>query len=198
MPTIIGLCGSLRQGSFNRMLMRAAVAAAPPGTDIHPESIREIPLYDGDVEAERGTPPSVQRLKDRIADADGLLIVTPEYNASIPGVLKNVIDWLSRPAADIPRIFGGRPVALMGASPTRGGTALSQAAWLPVVRALGMLPWFESSLLISNANAVFGSDGRVTDAVTRRSIQTFIEGFAAFAHTQQHEYDHSSSTVLAP
>ena len=95
MSTIIGLCGSLRRQSFNRMLLRAAVEAAPAGTSIEPESIREIPLYDGDVEEERGMPPVVRRLKDRIAEADGLLIVTPEYNASMPGVLKNAIDWLS-------------------------------------------------------------------------------------------------------
>ena len=136
MTTIIGLCGSLRHGSFNRMLLRAAVDVAPPGTTITQESIREIPLYDGDVEEEQGVPPAVQRLKNRIAEADGLLIVTPEYNASMPGVLKNTIDWLSRPAADIPRVFRGRPVAIMGATPGPGGTALSQAAWLPVVRQL--------------------------------------------------------------
>jgi NAD(P)H-dependent FMN reductase len=188
MTTIIGLCGSLREGSFNRMLLRAAVEAAPPGTAIHSESIREIPLYDGDLEAERGSPPAVQQLKDRIADADGLLIVTPEYNASMPGVLKNAIDWLSRPAADIPRVFRGRPVAIMGATPGPGGTALSQAAWLPVVRTLGMRPWFESALLISDAGTVFGSEGRVEDTATRRLIRTFIEGFAAF-NTQQRRYD---------
>lgn len=107
MINIIGLCGSLRHGSFNRLLLRAAVEVAPPGTVIQPESIREIPLYDGDVEDEQGLPPAVQRLKDRIAEADGLLIVTPEYNASMPGVLKNAIDWLSRPAADIRAYFEG-------------------------------------------------------------------------------------------
>ena len=117
MTTIIGLCGSLRRGSFNRMLLGAAVEMAPQGTVIETESIREIPLYDGDVEDEQGVPAAVQRLKDRIAEADGVLIVTPEYNNSIPGVLKNAIDWLSRPAADIPRVFRGRPVAIMGATP---------------------------------------------------------------------------------
>jgi NAD(P)H-dependent FMN reductase len=177
--TIVGLCGSLRHESFNRMLLRAAVEAAPPGTSITPESIREIPLYDGDVE-EEGMPPAVQRLKERIAEADGLLIVTPEYNNSLPGLLKNVIDWLSRPAADIPRVFRGRPVAIMVATPGRGGTALSQAAWLPVVRFLGMQPWFEGAVLVSDAGTVFDSDGRVADAATRQRIRTFVEGFAAF------------------
>ncbi len=196
MTTIIGLCGSLREGSFNRMLLRAAVDAAPRGTAIQPESIREIPLYDGDVEEKEGAPPVVRRLKDRIADADGLLIVTPEYNASIPGVLKNAIDWLSRPSGDIPRVFRGRPVAIMGASPAPGGTALSQTAWLPVVRTLGMRPWFERSVLISDAGAVFGSDGRVADLATQWHIRTFIEGFAAFAHKQQRRYTRCSSAAL--
>lgn len=198
MTTIIGLCGSLRHGSFNRMLLRAAVDVAPPGTAINPESIREIPLYDGDVEDEQGLPPAVRRLKDRIAEADGLLIVTPEYNASMPGVLKNAIDWLSRPAADIPRVFRGRPVAIMGATPGPGGTALSQAAWLPVVRRLGMRPWFEGGVLISDAGRVFDSDGRVTDAATRQGIRTFVEGFAVFAGIQQRQDDRRVPAALTP
>ena len=198
MTTIIGLCGSLRHGSFNCMLLRAAVDVAPPGTAINPESIREIPLYDGDVEEEQGVPPAVQRLKDRIADADGLLIVTPEYNASMPGVLKNAIDWLSRPAADIARVFRGRPVAIMGATPGPGGTALSQAAWLPVVRQLGMRPWFEGGVLISDAGRVFDSDGRVADAATRQRIRTFVEGFAVFARVQHRQYEPRLSAAPTP
>ena len=189
MTTIIGLCGSLRRGSFNRMLLRATVEMAPHGTVIETESIREIPLYDGDVEAEQGMPAAVQRLKVRIAEADGVLIVTPAYNNSIPGVLKNAIDWLSRPASDIPRVFRGRPVALMGATPGPGGTALSQAAWLPVVRALSMRPWFEVGVLISHAGSVFDSDGRVADAAIRQRIRTLVEGFAAFAGDQQRQRD---------
>lgn len=187
MTTIVGLCGSLRRGSFNRMLLRAVAEAAPPGTVINPQSIREIPLYDGDVEEEQGVPPAVQRLKARIAEADGLLIVTPEYNNSIPGVLKNAIDWLSRPPTDIPRVFRGRPVAVVGATTGSGGTALSQAAWLPVVRFLGMRPWFEGGVLVSDAGRVFGSDGRVTDAATGQRIRTFLEGFAAFTAAQRPE-----------
>lgn len=180
MTTIIGLCGSLRRGSFNRMLLRAAVEVAPTGTAISDEPIRGIPLYDGDVERQ-GLPLAVQGLKDRIAEADGLLIVTPEYNHSMPGVLKNAIDWLSRPAADIPRVFRGRPVAIMGATPGAGGTALAQAAWLPVVRSLGMRPWFDRAVLISEATRVFDDEGRVTDPATRQRIRTFVEGFAGFA-----------------
>ena len=192
MATIIGLCGSLRRGSFNQMLLRAAVDAAPPGTTITPSPFDDIPLYDGDVEEEQGVPPAVQRLKDRIAEADGLLIVTPEYNASMPGVLKNAIDWLSRPPADIPRVFRGRPVAIIGATLGPGGTALSQAAWLPVVRLLGMRPWFEGAVLISDAGRVFDGDGRVADAATQQRIRTFVEGFAAFAGAQQQPVQRTS------
>ncbi|HYC52803.1 MAG TPA: NADPH-dependent FMN reductase [Gemmatimonadaceae bacterium] len=185
MTTIIGLCGSLRRESFNRMLLHAAADVAPPGTSIVEESIREIPLYDGDVEDAQGVPAAVQRLKDRIADADGLLIVTPEYNNSMPGVLKNAIDWLSRPADDIERVFGGRPVAIMGATPGRGGTVLSQAAWLPVVRTLGMRPWFEGELLVSRAFTTFDGDGQIADAALGERIRRFVEGFAIFAAIQR-------------
>jgi NAD(P)H-dependent FMN reductase len=198
MTTIIALCGSLRRGSFNRMLLHAVVEMAPPGTSIDPESIREIPLYDADVEEEQGMPLVVQRLKDRIAQADGLLIVTPEYNNSVPGVLKNAIDWLSRPADDIPRVFRGRPVAIMGATIGSGGTALSQAAWLPVLRFLGMRPWFERAVLISEAGKVFDSDGRVADAATRQRIRTFVEGFAAFAAAQRGQEGQRVSIVPTP
>ena len=185
MASIIGLCGSLRRGSVNLMLLRAAVEAVPAGSTIQIESIRDIPLYDGDVEAEQGIPQAVQQLKARIVAADGLLIVTPEYNNSMPGVLKNAIDWLSRPPADIPRVFRGRPVAIMGATPGQGGTLLSQAAWLPVVRTLGMRPWFEGRVNVSGAGKVFDADGRVADEATRDRIRTFVEGFAAFADSQR-------------
>lgn len=181
MATIVGLCGSVRRASFNRMLLRAVAEAAPPGTSVEIASIREIPLYDGDLEAERGIPTPVQQLKDRIAAADGLLIVTPEYNNSIPGVLKNAIDWLSRPPVDIPRVFHRRPVAVIGATPGGGGTALAQAAWLPVLRTLGMLPWFEGRLMISGAGKVFDNDGHINDGPTRDRVRAFAEGFSAFA-----------------
>src|SRR6266852_3748330 len=95
--TILGIAGSLRQNSFNAALLRAAAAAAPAGCTVDIASIRGIPLYDSDVEAATGVPAVVETLKERVAAADGLLLVTPEYNNSIPGVFKNVIDWLSRP-----------------------------------------------------------------------------------------------------
>lgn len=185
MATIIGLCGSLRRASFNLALLKAAAAAAPPGSSIEVASIHEIPLYDGDLEASEGIPTAVQELKEKIAAADGLLIATPEYNNSIPGVVKNAIDWLSRPGSDIPRVFRGRPVALMGATPGQGGTLLAQAAWLAVLRTLGMRPWFEGRLQISGAGKVFDGEGRVIDPATLDRIRTFVAGFAAFAEAQR-------------
>ncbi|MBV9220519.1 MAG: NAD(P)H-dependent oxidoreductase, partial [Methylobacteriaceae bacterium] len=116
MTRLIGLSGSLRQGSFNSALLRAAAGVLPEDTELALATIRGIPLYDGDVEA-KGIPEPVKALKEAIVAADGLLLATPEYNNSIPGVFKNAIDWLSRPSADIKRIFAGKPVALMGASP---------------------------------------------------------------------------------
>lgn len=180
MAKIIGICGSLRRRSFNLMLLHAAIEAAPAGTAIESASIGDIPLYNGDLEAEQGVPEPVRKLKDQIAAADGLLIATPEYNNSIPGVLKNAIDWLSRPPADIPRVFHGRPVAIMGATPGQGGTALAQAAWLPVIRTLGMRPWFEGRLLVSGAAKVFDPQGVIADDAIRERLGRFVAGYSGF------------------
>lgn len=179
--TIIGLSGSLRRGSFNSALLRAAESAMPSGAALSIGSIREIPLYDGDVEAQSGVPLAVARLKDAIAAADGLLLVTPEYNNSIPGVFKNAIDWCTRPAADIPRVFGGKPVALIGASPGGFGTILSQNAWLPVLRTLGTAYYTEGRLMVSRAGSVFGPDGAMVDAKVREALGAYLAGFVAFA-----------------
>src|SRR4051812_651010 len=111
MSRVIGLSGSLRKGSFNTALLHAAVDLAPAGLTIEPASIAEIPLYNGDLE-QRAYPAAVSALKDRIAAADGLLLVTPEYNNSMPGVFKNAIDWLSRPPTDNGRVFANRRVGL--------------------------------------------------------------------------------------
>lgn len=181
MTRIIGLSGSLRQGSYNSALLRAAAELMPPNCELVIRSICGIPLYDGDVEVTDGIPAPVTTLKDEIATADGLLLVTPEYNNSMPGVLKNAIDWMTRPPADIPRVFGGKPVALIGASPGGFGTILSQNAWLPVFRTLGMELWSGGRLLVSRAHTVFDENGALTDSKMRDQIRTFVEGFAAFA-----------------
>lgn len=180
MTTLIGLSGSLRKGSFNTALLRAAVGLTPAGVELTIGTIAGIPLYNGDVEASEGIPQPVAALKDAIAKADGLLLVTPEYNNSIPGVFKNAIDWLTRPPADIARVFGGKPVALIGASPGGFGTILSQDAWLSVLRTLGTQPWFGGRLLVSRAGSVFDATGNLTDEATKDRLRQFVQGFAEF------------------
>ena len=182
MGGLIGISGSLREGSFNTALLKAAVDLMPPGEPLTIATIRGIPLYDGDVEAQ-GLPELVKSLKDAVAASSGLLLVTPEYNNSIPGVFKNAIDWLSRPAADIPRVFGGKPVALIGASPGGFGTILSQNAWLPVLRTLGCEMWTQGRLMVSRAPTVFGADGALTDPKISEQLRVFLRGFAAFAQS---------------
>lgn len=180
MTRIVGIAGSLRKGSFNAALLRAAAGLAPADVTIEIASIAGIPLYNGDVEAADGVPDAVAALKARISAADGLLLVTPEYNNSIPGVMKNAIDWLSRPPEDIPAVFVDRPVAIMGASPGGFGTVHAQSAWLPVLRTLRMRPWFSGRLAVSRAGDVFDAAGALTDAAVREQLQTFVHGFARF------------------
>jgi len=181
MTTIVGISGSLRAGSFNTALLRAAVGVVPEGVTLEIASIKDIPLYNGDIEANEGIPLAVQQLKDRIASCDGVLLVTPEYNNGMPGVFKNAIDWLSRPATDIPRVFSNRPVAVIGASPGGFGTILAQNAWLPVLRTLGMRPWFGGRLMVSRAGSVFNEAGEMVDEGMKEQLRKFVDGFAAYA-----------------
>jgi chromate reductase len=181
MTTIIGISGSLRKDSYNAALLRATSALMPEGAALTVKTIHGIPLYNEDEEDAHGIPPLVQELKAAIAAADGLLLATPEYNNSIPGVFKNAIDWLSRPSADIPKVFGGKPVALIGASPGPFGTILSQSAWLPVLRTLGTKPWFGAKLFVPHADKVFDPAGQITDAALKERLRKFLAGFARFA-----------------
>jgi chromate reductase len=185
MTTILAICGSLRAKSFNLMLLHAAAEVAPAGTIVESASIQGIPLYNGDLEVVEGAagtvvPAEVHALKDRIANADGVLLVTPEYNNSIPGVFKNAIDWTTRPAADIARVYGGKPIGVMGATPGPGGTGLAQAAWLPVLRTLGTLPFFGARVMVSNAAKVFDEHGKLTDPAVRAQVEKYMAGFAQF------------------
>jgi chromate reductase, NAD(P)H dehydrogenase (quinone) len=180
MKVIIGLAGSLRQGSYNRRLLEASVPLLEPSFRLEIHGLDGIPLYDGDAEARDGLPAAVTALKERIAPAAALLIASPEYNNGIPGPLKNAIDWLSRPVADIPRIFGGRIVGVIGASPGRFGTLSAQQAWLPIFRTLGVVPYFGRLLTVSAANTVFGEDGGIVDGGTRERLRAYVAGFQAF------------------
>jgi chromate reductase, NAD(P)H dehydrogenase (quinone) len=179
MTTIIGLGGSLRRASFNAGLLRAAAALMPSGATLEVHRIDGVPLYDTDVEERDGIPAPVIALKDALAGADALLLVTPEYNNGLPGVLKNAIDWMSRPTADVARVFGGKPVAVAGVSLGGFGTLLAQEAWLPVFRYLKMRPWFGDSLLVSKASALFDEAGDLSDDATCDKLRGFLEKFVA-------------------
>ncbi len=182
MVQIVGIAGSLRAESFNRKLLAAAAELAPGGATVEPGDISRIPLYNGDLE-KQGVPAAVTALKDQIREADGLLLVSPEYNHGIPGVMKNVIDWLSRPPEDIKTVYRNRPVAVMGATPGPGGTRLVQAAWLPPLRALGTRPWFGGRLMVSRAGTVIDAEDGLTDADTRERLAEFLRGFVEFARS---------------
>jgi NAD(P)H-dependent FMN reductase len=178
---ILALGGSLRQASFNRALLHEAAALAPEGAGLDlglVDLVRALPLFDQDLLDRDAPPAEVAMLKDGLRAADGLLIATPEYNWSIPGFLKNAIDWASRPSSDIPAVFGDLPVALIGAGGS-AGTRLAQSAWLPVFRYLRMRPWSERTLYVDRARERFGADGRLADEATREQLRAVVAGFAA-------------------
>jgi chromate reductase, NAD(P)H dehydrogenase (quinone) len=186
---IIGLVGSLRQGSYNRRLLAACVPLLAPRFSLELTGLEGIPLYDGDTEAQSGLPDAVATLKERIVGAAALLIASPEYNNGIPGPLKNAIDWLSRPPGDIPRVFGGRTVGIIGASPGRFGTLSAQQAWLPVLRTLGVVPYFGHSLTVGAAGTVFREDGGIADSGTRERLAAYLAGFATFVSEKESARD---------
>lgn len=176
---IIALSGALRRASYNTALLKAAVPMAPEGVTLDLRTLHGIPLYDGDVEAQ-GIPEAVTTLREAIRAADGLLISTPEYNNAIPGVLKNGLDWLSRPSGEGAKLFGGKPSALIGATPGGFGTVQSQDAMLSVFRTFGSDFWMAGRLMVSHAGQVFDADGQLTDDKVRQQLQTFVHGFVDF------------------
>jgi len=180
MMRLLGISGSLRAGSFNTRLLRNAAKLVPQGVSLDIRTLHGIPLYDADEEAANGLPQVVVDLKQAIASADGVILATPEYNNGIPGVFKNAIDWASRPPADIARVFGGRPFAILGASPGGFGTLLAQNDWLPVLRTLGADLWTSGRMLVPRAGGVFDGDGTIGDDTVRHQLQTFLAGYTAF------------------
>ena len=167
---VLAICGSLRTGSYNKAALRTAIELKPPGMTIETADIGSFPLYNEDVRAQ-GFPPPVERLRRQIAGADALLFVTPEYNYSIPGVLKNAIDWASRPP-DQP--FAGKPVAMMGAGAGMAGTARAQYDLRRCCVFLDMHPLNKPEVLIGQAQTKFDAEGRFTDEVGRGLIRDLL------------------------
>lgn len=187
MTRILGIAGSLRRDSFNRKLLKTLSTLAPDGVEIEVRGIEGIPVYDGDVEADDGIPAAVTSLQDASEQADGLLLVTPEYNQGVPGPLKNAIDWMSRPPKEIGRVFRGKPIALTGASAGPGGSRVAQYAWLPTFRGLGLQLWFGGQLYLPKAGQAFDDDGRLTDPDMRERAEQFVSGFVEFVEKNRKE-----------
>jgi len=171
---VLAIAGSLRKGSYNRGLLRAAVELAPPELDIETVEFGHLPFYNGDVEA-KGFPAAVQELRDRVAAADGIYIATPEYNYSIPGGLKNAIDWVSRPPSSP---FNGKPLGIIGASGGNGGTIRSQAHLRLAAVNMNMFPMNKPEIYVPRAQEKFDADGNLTDEPLRKLLAQHVKAFA--------------------
>ncbi len=171
--TVLGISGSLRKGSYNSAALRAAIGLAPDGMTIEAFDLAGIPLYDEDVR-QQGLPPRVEAFREAIRAADGLLIATPEYNYSIPGVLKNAIDWASRPP-DQP--FAHKPIAIMGASPSGFGTARAQYHLRQCFVFLDAWLLQRPEVMIPAAGSKFDEHGNLTDEQTAGFVRDFLAAF---------------------
>jgi chromate reductase len=175
--TFLGIAGSLRRGSFNRGMIRAAIELAPAGTRVVPFDLVDLPMYNGDVEAD-GDPEPVVAFKRAIATADALLIASPEYNHCVPGVLKNAIDWASRPARA--SVLTGKPVGIMGASTGRGGTARAQAHLRDGLAYTNGLVLPLPEVLVALAAERFDADANLVDPATREEVGDLLVSLAAW------------------
>lgn len=178
---VVGIAGSLRKESFNRVVLRAAAELAPKGMTVLVHDIGDVPLYNADLEQD-GDPEGVERLKKAIAAADGLLIVTPEYQQGTPGVLKNVLDWASRPPGG--SVLQGKAVAIMGASPGMTGTARSQTQLRQTLTfsACRVLP--PPEVLIARVHEKV-RDGELTDEQSRKFVEQALARFASWISAQR-------------
>lgn len=175
---VLGFAGSLRRGSLNKGLLRAAQELAPPGMTIEPYDLGTIPLYNYDLE-EQGDPRPVAEFKEAIHRAQALLIVTPEYQQGVPGVLKNALDWASRPPGR--SVMQGKPVAIMGASPGFTGTARAQTQLRQALTYTQNYVVLQPEVLVARAQEKFDSEGHLTDVRTREFVRKLLEQLWALA-----------------
>lgn len=180
---VLALPGSLRRHSYNRCLLAAAASRSPSGmtvTVVSADLLASIPPFNEDVEAALGGDPEpVRRLRDQVRAADGLLISTPEYNQSIPGVLKNILDWLSRPRPD--EVLAGKPAAIMGATSGPWGTRLAQSVTRQVLSSCECLVLPPApAIYIANVKRLFDDNGELTDEKTGEKLRRFLPAFAAW------------------
>ena len=170
---ILAISGALRKGSTNTALLRAVQALAPAGMTVEIATLHGIPLYDGDDEAATGKPASVTALDQRIRAADGIIIATPEYNFSIPGVLKNATDWLSRKADP----FNFKRTGIMGASGGNVGTARVQYHLRQNLQALGAIVMPRPEVFVARSAEKFDGDGKLIDEPTRQTLEKWLAAF---------------------
>jgi chromate reductase len=175
---VLGVAGSLRQGSFNRALLRTAVELAPPGMTLATFDLIDVPLYNGDVEAS-GDPPAVAAFKQAIREADAVLFVTPEYNHGVPGVMKNAVDWASRPPREAP--LAAKPVGIIGASPGQTGSARGQSQLRQAFEFTNSYCMPQPEILVFRAHEKFDAEGRLTDEATEKYLRRYLEALMAWA-----------------
>lgn len=178
---ILGIAGSLRRASFNRALLRVAVAEVPPGVVIETFDLAPIPLFNQDV-LDAGAPEPVRAFKERLRAADALLIATPEYNYGVPGVLKNAIDWSSRPPRE--SAIRGKPTAIMGASPGRFGTVRSQHALRQVLMGCVTPVLLNPQVLVDRADQKFDAAGNLTDDEVRGFVRGLVAALVDWARSK--------------
>ena len=174
---VMTMAGSLRARSYNGLLLEAAALLSPPGLTLSRyNDLAAVPLFNEDVEA-LGLPPGVQALRRAVGAADGLLLATPEYNQSIPGVLKNAIDWLSRPACE--GVLEGKVVGIVGVTAGQWGTRLAQAALRQVVFATESIVAPGPGLFLREAERLFSLDGKLQDESAREALRRYLTAFAS-------------------
>lgn len=188
--SFLGIAGSLREASYNRGLIRAAMELAPTGTTVIPYDLTPIPMFNADVEAD-GDPSAVAEFKRAIASADALLIATPEYNHCVPGVLKNAIDWASRPARR--SVLSSKPIAIMGASTGRGATARAQAHLRDGLTYTNGLVLPLPEVLVDLAGGKFDDHGTLTDEDTKGEVRDLLVSLAAWTRRMQLSADAAAS-----
>lgn len=171
---ILGIAGSLRAKSFNRMLLEEARQLAPAAVELRVYTLADVPLYNADLDQDPW-PAGVDSLKQEIQAADALLIATPEYNHGIPGVLKNALDWASRPAGQ--SVLTGKPVGIVGASPSTIGTARAQGQLKQVLHGLVMPLFPYGEVLVAQAQHKFSEEGHLSDEPTRAFIERYLSEF---------------------
>ena len=178
---ILGFAGSLRQGSYNKALLRAATELVPQDANLEIFDLEGIPPFNQDLE--KSMPPKVKEFKAKIKSADAILMVTPEYNYSIPGVLKNAIDWASRPYGD--NSFTGKPVAVMSASTGMLGGARAQYHLRQVLVFLDMYPINKPEVFLTFANQKFDEKGRLTDEKAKELIKELLTALVTWTRKLQ-------------